>query len=205
MSLADWTGLTSSISSWIHRADSTAIAPDLISLFEAEFNNEARVRQMESETSITSSGGAIAHPTDWIGWKIIKQTYNGVTYNLPISGDEYATDRTVGDTSAPPRYAVVVGAKTYVRPADDGLIYPTVYYASLPALSASQTTNWLLTKYPNLYLFGSLLFLSAYNINDDRIPVWKAARDDAMARLKADSKRAKFGHSTLQMRPDSWA
>jgi hypothetical protein len=47
--------------------------------------------------------------------------------------------------------------------------------AYLSALSASNTTNWLLTLAPDLYLYGSLLEAAPYIGNDERIPVWASA------------------------------
>jgi hypothetical protein len=202
MSLADWTGLKSSLGDWLHRGDQTAIAGDLISLFEAEFNNDVRVRSMETETSITSTSGYLVHPVDWVSWKSIKQTYGGITANLPFVSDEIATEKTLADNSSPAKYASVIGSKTYVYPAQNGSIYPTVYYAKLAALSASQTSNWLLAKYPNLYLYGCLSQAEAYNLNDPRMPMWKQFYGDGMEKLLRDSAKARFGNTVLTMRPD---
>ena len=36
------------------------------------------------------------------------------------------------------------------------------YYQKVTALSVANTSNWLLTNFPNLYLFGSLVAAEAY-------------------------------------------
>ncbi len=204
MSLADWTSLKSSLGDWLHRGDQTAIAGDLISLFEAEFSIDQQLMPMEAQTSIVSTAGYLIHPTDWVSWKSIKQTYGGATANLPFASDEVATEKTVADTSTPARYAAVVGAKTYVYPAQNGVTYPCVYYQKLPALGASNTTNWLLTKYPNVYLYGCLSQAEAYNIHDERVGTWKQFYQDGLEKLQRNDARAKFGNTVLVMRPDVW-
>jgi hypothetical protein len=203
MSLADFTGLKSSLGDWLHRGDQTAVATDLISLFEAEFNNDVRVRSMETETSITSTSGYLVHPTDWVQWKSLKQSYNGYAANIPFATDEVATLKTVGVNAAPSLYASVIGSKTYLFPPQNGLTVSAVYYAKVPALSTSNTSNWLLTKYPNLYLYGCLSQAEAYNINDGRIPGWKSLYADGLAKLERDSQRARYGNTVLVMRPDT--
>jgi hypothetical protein len=44
-----------------------------------------------------------------------------------------------------------------------------VYYAKIPALSVSNTTNWLLQKMPALYLHGALMHLGMFNRDNELI------------------------------------
>jgi hypothetical protein len=51
------------------------------------------------------------------------------------------------------------------------------YFQKIPAL-ASNATNWLLTSHPDLYLFGSMVEAEVFGANDERMPLWKARRDE---------------------------
>jgi hypothetical protein len=201
MSLADYTGLKSSISDWVHRGDVSAgatVVDDFIDMAEAEFNAILRVRSMEAQTDIAMSGGYINHPTDWLGWKRLSLITGGRYTDLQPAPLEYR--RIIGDGSTGQSwYYSVLGSKTYFDKATNYTI-STTYYQSIPALSTSNTTNWLLTKFPQAYLYGCLLKTEAYLQNDPRLQVWKMAYDEAMATVLKDSVMSIRGGQTPVMR-----
>jgi hypothetical protein len=200
MSFADLTALKAAIASdWLHRADLTTAIGDFVALFESDFNSTVRARQMEQQTSITSTTGYLTHPTNWLGWKIIKGTSGGVAYTLEPVTDEVAIQRTAGD-SVPARLYKVTGDKTYLYPAASGVVFPTTYYEGV-GLSAG--TNWLLTKYPAAYLYGSLLQATAAISDDPRIPLWVQAYERVLSNIRADSQRSEWSGQALRMNPDS--
>jgi hypothetical protein len=198
MSLADYTALKAAIASdWLHRADLTTATPDFIALFESDFNSEMRVRQMEQETTIASTTGYLVHPTSWLSWKEIRGTSAGITYELETVPDEVAVMRTAGDGGVS-RMFKVKGTKTYLYPSTGGS-FPTTYYEGV-ALTGG--TNWLLTRYPGAYLYGSLLQAVASIGDDGRVPLWKAAYDGILDRIKADSRKGEWGRQ-LRMGHDT--
>ena len=64
------------------------------------------------------------------------------------------------------------------------------YYQKIPALSDTQTTNWLLTKSPDLYLYSTLLEAAPYLRDDDRMAMWGTARNQVLAAMQLESERA---------------
>jgi hypothetical protein len=52
------------------------------------------------------------------------------------------------------------------------------YFQKSPALSDGAPADWLLSAYPDLYLFGSLVEAEMFGVNDERAPLWKACRDE---------------------------
>lgn len=79
------------------------------------------------------------------------------------------------------------------------------YQQTIPALSASATSNWLIAAYPDIYYYGLLVQSEAYITNDERIGMWKAAFDEALGELTLDAKRRRYGASPLVAYPYSWA
>jgi len=201
MSLADYTGLKNSIGDWLHRGDVTAaasICDDLIDMAEAEFNALLRVRSMEAQTDIAMTAGYIVHPTDWLGWKRLSLMNSGTPLDLQPAPAEYKD--IVGDGSTgQPWYYSVIGSKTYFNKVTNYTIR-SVYYQSIPALSSSQTTNWLLTKYPQAYLYGCLIKAEGWLQDDSRLPVWKSAYDEAMHNVLTDSVYSQRGGQVPVMR-----
>lgn len=200
MSFADLTSLKTAIASdWLHRADLTTAIGDFVALFESDFNSTVRVRQMEQQTSIVShTDGYLVHPTNWLGWKLIKGTSGGVAYTLEPVTDEIAIKRTAGD-QVPARLYKVTGDKTYLFPAASVTTFPTTYYEGVGLTSG---TNWLLTKYPAAYLYGSLLQATAAISDDPRIPLWVSAYEKVLANIRADSQRSEWSGQVLRMNPD---
>lgn len=74
--------------------------------------------------------------------------------------------------------------------------YELRYYQRIPSL-LTNATNWLLTKSPDLYLYGSMLEGEAYLMGDDRIPIWKSAYDMIIADMQLESDRARFPQGAL--------
>lgn len=199
MSFADYTSLKSAlVSDWMHRTDLTAVGADFIALFESDFNAEMRVRQMESETQLTSTSGYLLHPTGWLSWKEIRGTNAGVAYELEPVSDEVARKRTAGD-SPPARMFKVKGSKTYLFPAASGVAFDTTFYQGVGLTSG---TNWLLTAYPGAYLYGSLLAAVAFGVQDERIPLWQAAYTQIKEQIKKDSRKSEWSGQALRMSPD---
>jgi hypothetical protein len=198
MSFADYTALKTAIADdWLHRANISTAIGDFVTLFESDFNSEMRVRQMEAETIITSTAGYLQHPTNWLSWKEIRGTNGGVQYNLQPVTDEIALKLTAGDT-VPARYYKVTGSKTYTYPAASAVAFPTKYYEGV----ALATTNWLLTRYPGAYLYGTLLQATAAIGDDPRVPLWSAAYTAILDRIERDSRKAEWSGQALQMHVD---
>lgn len=197
MSLADYTSLEAAIGEWTHRTDLTSQIPDFILLFESDFNASVRVRQMEAETSQVSTAGYLLHPTNWLGWKEIRGTIDGVQYSLEPTSDEVAVAASAGDSTPALKYKVK-GSKTYLYPGtSSGETFPATYYEGVALTSG---TNWLLTAYPGAYLFGSLLAATTFLFDDPRIPVWQQAYTGILERIKADSRRSEWSRQALQPR-----
>jgi hypothetical protein len=200
VSLADLTSLKTALANdWLHRADLTTSMGDFITLFESDINSDLRVRQMEQETTLTSTSGYLLHPTNWLSWKEIRGTLSGVQYELEPVTDEVGVTSTAGDTVSAYRFKVT-GSKTYLYPSASGVAFPVKYYE---AVGLSSGTNWLLTRYPGAYLYGSLLQAVAAIGDDPRITLWSQAYTATIERIKADSKKAEFSGQSLRMQHDT--
>ena len=79
------------------------------------------------------------------------------------------------------------------------------YQQTIPALSSSATTNWLINSYPDIYYYGLLVQSEAYITNDERVGMWKTAFDEALSELALDAKRRRYGASPLVAYPYSYA
>lgn len=78
--------------------------------------------------------------------------------------------------------------------------YSLTYFADVPALSDSNTTTWLLTKEPALYLYAALIEAAPYlRGRQDDLVVWSQQFRSIMDGLKEQDDYARFGNAPAQV------
>jgi hypothetical protein len=80
--------------------------------------------------------------------------------------------RTRTRNAANPRFYAIVGRDIVVTPTPASGSLDLDYYQRLPVLSDSNTTNWLLTDSPHIYLYTSLLHATPFLMDDARYAVF---------------------------------
>ena len=92
-----------------------------------------------------------------------------------------------------PIYYTILGNRIRLIPAP-GQTTPEYldlwYYARLNPLNNTTSTNWALSRYPDLYLYGSLLHSAPYLKADDRIQVWEGAYQTILRDVEIEADRA---------------
>lgn len=195
MALANYADLLSAVAAWLNRGtDLDARIPDFIKLAEAEFNRKLRTLEMEAASTLTLTSDAIAVPADFLGLRSIKIDNTVLDYATP---SEIADDETTG--GYPTRYTVADGQFIF-RPAPSSGAVEITYYAAIPALTAANTTNWLMTRWPDLYLFGVCAQAEFYVWNDPRIPLWKARTEEIMQQINQQTLSERHGGRRLATR-----
>lgn len=204
MPLSNYTELKSAVADWLNRTDLTSQIPDFIALAEARFNRELRLNAMLKRDVTTATDDYIALPDDWLDHNSITVTSGaGVVGPLTyVTNEEYNRLRHA-NLSGTSRYYTIRNNSILLLPAGgDSVSTPLelFYYGKIPALSANNATNWLLTRSPDLYLYGSLIAAEAYLQNDDRLPIWVAQAQSIIDSMNLESERAKRPEGGLTMR-----
>lgn len=76
---------------------------------------------------------------------------------------------------------------------DDTYTAELIYYASFNALSDSNTTNALLTRAPDAYLYAALSASAPFLTMDERVPVWEQKYGEARDGLLISDRKARSG------------
>jgi hypothetical protein len=153
MAISTYTELQTAVSDYLARSDLTAYVPNFISLAESRMNRDLRVRDMETSASVTMTAGSGSLPSGYLEW--LSATWNGSTdqdlrYVEPNSEEWRYRHRPGGN----PMVFTILAGNIKIKPVVTGNL-TLVYYSSIPAL-ASNSTNWLLTRSPDVYLNYSL-------------------------------------------------
>jgi hypothetical protein len=119
---------------------------------------------------------------------------------LEFITESYANSLRAGRYSAAgkPQYYTVVGSQLEFIPTPDTQYEGELtYYAKIPALSDSNTSNWLLTYAPDLYLYGALIEAEPYLKNDERVGLWGELYLRVVADIEVADERASVASTPL--------
>lgn len=177
--------LSTAMTSWLGHSLFETQYPDFKILFEAAAARRLKVRPMETTTTLTPSSGSATLPTDYLGWKratVTSSTRIELTYVHP----SYLQALYPAGITDTPRYFTIEGSALKTRSSDATSI-EFLYYAKNSAIASA--LNWLFTNHPDAYLFGSLCEAEAFGVNDERMAMWKARRDEIFADIAASNFR----------------
>jgi|TARA_B110000908_G_scaffold56179_1_gene68403 hypothetical protein len=206
MPITTYTELKTAISDFLNRDDLSAAVPTFISLAEARMSRDIRHWRMEKRSTADLDTQYSAIPADFVEVIRFYVTSND-TRPLELISQAELLDRKYkrNNTSGAPAYYALTAGELEIYPVPDGTYSVELYYiSSIPALSDSNTSNWLLNYYADAYLYGSLVHSAPYLKDDARATVWAALYQSAIDAINAESERSKFGGSGRRMKIRSY-
>lgn len=201
MALTTYAELKTSVGDWLNRSDLTTAIPDFISLAEAQIERNLRTRQMivRSTASLTTEYSAV--PDDFLEAKTFKLDTSPPTPLQFETIDSMDNLSVVYTSSGKPAYFSVVGNQfRFIPTPDTTYTGELTYYAKLSKLSSTNTSNWLLTAAPDIYLYGALMQAAPYLQDDARITVWAALYKNGLEELKLSDDRGSTSGGVLVTR-----
>lgn len=206
MAITTYTELLAAGANWLARDDLTSRIPEFIVLCEAKLNRELFVRQMEtrSTTSCDTSDTEpefISLPSDFQSMRRIRlSSVSGKPRLKYLSGtqaDEYRYGQS--NSAGQPAYFTIMGDEIELIPTpDSNYTIEMVYRKNIPAI-ATNSTNWLLTLAPDVYLYGLLLESAPYIKEDERIQVWGTGFANALESLNKLGQLAQYNSGPMQV------
>ena len=199
MALDTFAGLKTTIADYLNRDDLTAIIPTFITLAEAKLNRKLRVRQMLKRATASVDSQYFAYPADWLQAKEFQLNTNPIV-RLEFVTEAYGDELKSNNYVAPgkPGYYTIIGTQLEVIPTPDATYTGELtYYAKIPALSDSNTSNWLLAYAPDLYLYGALTEATPYLKDDDRLGTWGQLYANSLSDIEVADQRASVSSTPL--------
>jgi hypothetical protein len=198
--ITNYATLQSAIADYLNRADLTAQIQTFIQFAEADLNTRLRSREMIVNATATSDGQFVALPSDWLEAinMMIVGGQSPLRYITPDEADTIIKAQTFTSTRF---YSMTTGIIELVPPAVDDITIDMVYYGKIPALSDANTTNWLLTKAPDVYLYGALTHAAPFLMDDQRMGVFSQIYLARVQSLQDESQKALHSGSPLISRP----
>ena len=198
--ITNYATLQSAIADYLNRADLTSQIQTFIQFCEADLNTRLRSREMIVNATATSDGQFVALPPNWLEAinMMIVGGQSPLRYITPDEADTIIKAQTYTSTRF---YSMTTGVIELVPPAVDDITIDMVYYGKIPALSDANTTNWLLTKAPDVYLYGALTHAAPFLMDDQRMPVFSQIYLARVQSLQDESQKALHSGSPLISRP----
>ncbi len=171
MALASYTDLLASVASWMNRTDLTAVIPDFVTIAESKFARDLRLRKQLVSSTLTTltTTRAVALPADWLAFENITILNSPpLTY---MTLDQMDMKYPEGGFSGAPFAYTIKGNSILFGPTPDSAYTVNIdYYPRFAALSAG--TNWLMTNYPNIYLYACLREGALFTKNPQEAAQW---------------------------------
>ena len=194
--ITNYTTLKQAIADWVNSPEIEQTSDQLIQFVEADLNTRLRSREMIVNATATSDGQFVALPPDWLEAinMMIVGGQSPLRYITPDEADTIIKAQTFTSTRF---YSMTTGIIELVPPAVDDITINMVYYGKIPALSTANTTNWLLTKAPDVYLYGAMAHAAPFLKDDPRIATFSQMYLARVQSLQDESQKALHSGSLL--------
>lgn len=188
---ADYTDLRLHVADHIKRNDLDADIERLTRLAESNLNRQLRHPDMLLDATLTCVAGVAALPTNYLEMENVRDAMGGRWHGVEQTN---VRERLLGRGAY-----FIQGGNINIGSADE--VLTCTYFSSLPSLTtATNATNWLLQKFPDVYLYA--LMSEAFGfvgdaVKEDRATARMAA---AIKAVKIDGERKRYGDARVTLR-----
>lgn len=201
MSITNFGELKTAIANYAHRSDLTDMMSTFVSLASSRINKMLRVKEMEERATDSISSSPHPTPNDMIEMRNFQITNGGNREALRYLTPEQIDAEYGSAGSGLPRAYTVFDSQIELGPTPDGTYAAEMYYiAKVSALSADSDTNDVLTYYPEIYLYASLMEAAIYTEDDELAQKWLGLFEQEVYRANEATKRARYSGNSLQVR-----
>lgn len=196
MTILSYAELKVAIQDWSKRTDTNSLLDTFIDLAESEMYANAlgplRIRDMEtSTTGVTSiTTRYMALPTRFLEFRRVKLNLNDGDLKL-----DYCTPvaMVIRPHASMPAWFSVTSQVEFDCVSDQVYTVGIDYYQSLVPLSATATSNAILTRFPTIYLWGALAGLYQWAKQPDQAQYYYDQFMGAIAKANMSDKRGRYG------------
>ena len=215
MAINTYATLQTAVANWLDRSDLTDRIPEFIALAEARMNRTLRLAIMLNVDE-TTLGGATALVAGTRDYALPSGYLQMVDFHLrtsPITTLSYLTPENMnrmwaGSQGGKPLAYTIFSDNASGTPIKSVRLGPSpgsaydysiMFYKKIDALSDSNTTEQMLTNNPDVYLYGALLEAEPFLMNDQRVGLWLAAFEKAIADLQEQDNKDRHSGSAMRV------
>lgn len=207
MAITTYEELKSAIVDWSARDNFSSKADEFIDLCEAMFRRPyshptqnriggLRANKTRTTGTLTSGTNSLSLPSDYLELDRLELTATALKLEW-LSPDALVNYSRVG--SGQPRFFTIEDTIVFDVTPDDSYAYGISYWPQPAALSSDNTTNWVLTNYPDVYLAGCMYWACRYKKDLEEASTWAQQYKDtvSMASMAYDRGRVSRGSISI--------
>ena len=104
------------------------------------------------------------------------------------------------ETDASGVYYTIIGDQLQIRPPQDNKILEVTYYQKLLELGEVNTENWLSQDYPDAYVFGLMVEISAFTKDVDSGQLWESRFVETLNSIDNQDIKNRWSGTPLEVR-----
>lgn len=192
MSISNYSELQTAVANWLHRDDLSARVPEFIQMGEGVLNRKLRTVDMETRATTTTGTTSrfLALPTGFVEmhsmW--IQDPAQEILYLAPRKLREYVASET--DTGTPTNFTIKDEIEFNCIPVS---AYTLEQHYFKQYDLATDTTNWLLTNHPELYLHACLATAALFARDMELYSTMAGLRDQGISEVNHLESRKRGG------------
>ena len=205
MALSTYADLIAAVPAYITRRDaSESLIQTWIALGEARINRELRTNKMLQRADADITDEYSATPGDFMAPRSIRLWDAPYTPLAFLSPEQMAAFKGSQPSGVLTAWAMIGGQFWYLPVPTSTVKVELVYYKAIPPLTTTNTSNWVLTYHPDLYLAAACLEAAFYYEDDDAQQRWQGKFDSALMSIHEADKRDTFA-ATMSPTPSTSA
>lgn len=192
MAITTYSELLTALENWTHRDDTdfTDRRDEFLAMAEARMYDDLILKNMEAEETLTLTADRnyVAIPSGYVSpialWLLVDTVRVPLDMVLPQQLPYYP------DSTQPTKYAIDGDNIRFDVPADQAY---TAYFRMVKKsnLSSTNTTNYLLTRRPDIYLAACMVEYARWAQDPEVFNAWEPKYLTAKASLKAAESRSR--------------
>ena len=193
MSISTYAELQTALTNYTHRDDTTLRRPEFIQMGEADLNSRIRTKDQEStdSQSMSTSANTLALPAGYL--EASRLEYTSDLSEIPFVASPLLVASTA--TGQPNKYSIRDASMVFDLTPDSAYVVKLHYRKKYDL--ATDLSNWLLTNYPNLYLYSAMVHASIYEMNDARAQMFRGYLDSEIALVNRAEARKRNTQNTI--------
>lgn len=200
MAITTYAELKSAIQGWSKRTDTLTVIDDFIDLAEADIWQRLTIRDMEGRATAATSTTTrfLELPSGFLSMRSFTIEVDDEEY--PIRSNTTGSMPVYSDAGIPIEFCIT-SEIAFNRVSDQAYTVQMQYFKSLDALSASNTTNAVLARFPMIYLYGALFHFANWAQDDEMVQKYALLFDGAVTTANSKDRRGRYGPSpSVKMR-----
>jgi hypothetical protein len=178
-------------------SETEAQLPALLRMAEYRLNRMLTVPERETIASLTTTA-AVAYVALPTGFRQLRSAYIDSDYPLALA--TLHAVQSEQELSGKPFIYAIADQSIYFGPTPDAAYtVELTYMAKLDYLSATNSTNWLLSENADAYVYAVLIQCEAFLGHDGRIPLLEAALVTTMEEINQQGNRYRIA-SPIRLR-----